>query len=273
MKKLISFTVIGLCIAFTANTGCTTSGSGGGNVLSLLPNIANFALQTIASFVPGNGAGVTFSAPSLGAGTFTVNFNLTSSTTPADNLSNQSATFTMSAGATTGTFTTPAIPQGGNVSITINSISNSSGSSNVTSNNTKTFSDSTGLMTGTYTPAGGSAQQLRATHVIATITLNQLVINGTIWTPNLTGITLTDYIFAGTTGTVSFNANDLSSDANSTFNGTAAYNVAGSSGGIADLSQHGTITLTTLSPLITGTFTYTNTDSSVVAGSFSCPHP
>ena len=166
-----------------------------------------------------------------------------------------------------------SIPSGGNVSITINSISNTSGSSNVTSNNTKTFSDSTGLMTGSYTPPGGSAQSLRATHVMASIAGNLLTIDCVIWTPNLTTVTLYNDIYAGSTGSVSFNSNDLSmSGPTSTFNGSASFGVAGSSGVISDLSEHGTITINTTAPLLTGTFTYTNQDSSVVAGSFSCPH-
>jgi uncharacterized membrane protein YjjB (DUF3815 family) len=88
-----------------------------------------------------------------------------------------------------------------------------------------------------------------------------------MWTPWLTTITLYYDSYTGV-GNTSFNSNDATS-----FNGSAAYGVAGNGLAIADLSEHGTITVTSASPLLTGTFTYKNQDSSVVNGSFSCPAP
>ncbi len=267
MRKLISVTAIALVMTFSLNTGCTPGGGGGGTPI-VLPNIAGFAIQSVSAFVAGASAMVSIAVPSLAAGVYTLHFDITGD----DNFSNQSATINVS--GSTVNFQTPSLPNPGSVSIHITSITNSSGgSATITSNNTKTFSDSTGLMTGTYTVAG-SVTNLRATHVVATNTGGMLSIHCVIWTPNLTTVTLYDDIYAGATGSVSFNSNDLSaSGPTSTFNGGASFGIAGSGITVSDLSEHGTITLNTIAPLMTGTFTFTNQDSSVVAGSFSCPHP
>ena len=253
-------------MAMTANTGCTKPGS----KLAAIPNIVNFELQAATAFVKGAASTISILSSTLGDGTFTVNFDMSG----ANNLSGQTASLTMSGG--NGTFQTPSLPNSGETNITINSITNSAGgNANITANNTYSISDSSGLMTGTYT-SGGTTTALRATHVTASITLSQLVITGIIWEPNLININLTDYLYAGAAQTVNFNfdSNIPSSPTNnSTYNGSASYGLAGPGGTISDLSQHGMIKINTISPLLTGTFSYTNQDSSTVSGSFSCPHP
>jgi hypothetical protein len=269
MKKLITFSFLVGMVAMTANSGCTKSG-GSNPIVAAIPDIANFELQAASAFVAGAASTISILAPSLGSGAFTVNFNLTG----ANTLSNQTATLTMN--GSTGTFQTPALSNSGETNISINSITNSAGgSANVTSNNTYSISDSTGLMTGTYT-SGSTKTTLRATHVLASITLSQLNIIGVIWEPNLININVTDYLYSNAPATVNFNFNSnipSSPTNNSTYNGDASYGFAGASGTISDLSAHGFITITTVSPLLTGNFSYTNEDSSTVVCTFSCPNP
>lgn len=272
MKKKITLAVfvslIGMGI--TTNMSCSPGSSNKNNPVSILPDVANFEIKAATTFVKDAASTISILSSSLGDGTFTIHYDLSG----ANILSGLTATMTMSGG--NGTFQTPTLPNYGQTNINITSVSNSSGgSSDITSNNTYAFSDSEGLMTATYT-SGGVATSFRATHVIALATGSQLTITGVVWTPKLTTIDLTDYLYASGTQTVNFNSNNLdfmSISNNSTYNGLASYQVSASSGLINDASEHGQIKITAVSPLLTGTFSYTNQDSSTVVGSFSCPHP
>ena len=266
MKKLLLLLSIGAIVMFTAPTGCIKSTSSN-NALGSIPDLSNFLVDASNAFKAGAAAYVKILSTSLGNGTFNVNFTLTGANTGSG-----TATLTMNGGS--GTFSTPVITNAGPTTVTITSISNSSSSATPTSHNTSSMFDSTGLMNATYTPSGSSAQTLYATDVTASLAGTLLTIHGVIWTPNLTTITVYNDIYAGATGTTYFNSSDLTpGDLYSTFNGSAAYGVSGSSGVISDLSSHGWVTINTVTPLITGSFSYTNQDSSVVAGTFSCPHP
>ena len=264
MKKLFTLTFLVLMIA---NAGCVKPGGGGTNPVLAIPDIANFELKAASTFVAGAASTISILSSSLGDGTFNVNFNITG----ADNLSNQTATLTMSGGS--GTFNTPALSTAGQNSITINSISNSAGgSANVTSNNTYSFSDSTGLMTAT---ASIGTSSFRAMHVTASLAGSLLTIDGVMWTPKLTTITVHLDYFNHTMGTTYFNMNDLTpGDIASTFNGGASFGIAGGGTAVSDLSAHGSVTITSLTPLIKGTFSFTNTDSSTISGgNFMCTAP
>ncbi len=269
MKKSLILCFVALFFAFSTNTGCIKS-PGGTNIS--LPDLSNFSIQAVGTFVKGASTLISLASSTLGSGTFNVNFSITG----ANNLSNQVATLTMNGSA--GTFSTPVLNGSGESTIIINSISNSAGgSANVTSNNSMVFYDSTGLMTATVAGTGGGPTSFRGTHVTASLAGTLLSIDGVMWTPWLTTITLYLDYYSGATGPVYFNSSDLSAfprDTYSSFNGSTAYGVAGNGLAISDLSAHGVVNITATTPLITGTFSFTNSDSSTVSsGNFSCPAP
>jgi hypothetical protein len=259
MKKTFVILLTCTVLMFTANTGCVKS-SNPTNPVSALPDLANFLLQGASTFVAGAASTISINSSSLGAGTFTVNYNLSG----ANIASGLTAAMTMV--GSSGTFQTPALANAGNTNITINSISNSGGSAPVTSNNTFVFTDSTGLLT-----CNVGSHAYRAMDVHATLAGSMLTIHSVYWDPLATVTLYVDY-WTHTAGTTLFNSNDLSFAGNntSTFNGNAVYN------GTSILpSQHGVITITSTGPtLITGTFSFTAQDSSVISsGNFSCPAP
>ncbi len=268
MKKHFKFIIVLLVVIFSGTSGCVKTP--GGNSITDLIDVSNFLLKASVAFVKGAAATIGVSAPSLAAGTYTVHFNLT-----GYNAANElTATLAVSGGS--GSFQTPVLANAGPTSVQVTSITSASGTSaTISSGNSSSMFDSTGTMNATYTPASGTAIAFHATDVTASISGGALYINGVQWPqPNLVNINLTDYLYTGATGTVMFNSNDLTNPSpTSTFNGNAAYGLSGSTGVISDLSAHGSITVATLTPVISGSFTYTNDDSSVVAGTFSCVHP
>ena len=243
--------------------GCVKPSSNPTNNI-VLPNVTNFSVSA-TNFVQGAAAIISIASSSLGSGTFTVNYSLSG----ANNLVNQIATLVMNGGV--GTFSTPVlngVSSSSGTTVRINSISNTSGgSATPTGGNITTFSDSSGLMTATITGASGGPTTFRGVHVDRS-NLGMLSIHGVMWEPWLVTITLYIDNYTGALGTTYFNSHDASS-----FNGSASYGVAGNGVAISNLSEHGSITITSATPLLAGTFTYTNQDSSVVSGSFSCPAP
>ena len=267
MKKQLKFIIALLVVVFSGTSGCVKSPSG--NSVSDLLNVSNFLVQASATFVQGAATTIGVTAPSLADGTYTVHFNLTGYNV----ISNLSATLAISGGA--GSFKTPIIPNDGPTSVQVTSITSSSGTAAaITSGNTSSLFDSSGTMNATYTPTTGSATSFHATDVTAVLAGTNLQIVGIVWQPDLKTITLRDLVFTSTPATVAFSSSDLT-PGSPTYdgNGNAVYQVSGSSGLINDASDHGSITITATSPLLTGSFTYTNMDGSVVAGTFSCPHP
>ena len=178
---------------------------------------------------------------------------------------NQIATLVLNGG--NGTFSTPTLTGvSAATTITINSITNSAGgSATPTTGNTTTFSDSSGLMTATITGTSGPSS-FRGIHVNALLAGPNLQIVGVVWSP-LTQISLHVLDYLGSALTTPFDITNPST------NGGATYQVSSSSSLINDVGQTGTITITNTSPLLTGTFTFTNQDASVVTGSFSCKAP
>ncbi|MFI5141750.1 MAG: DUF6252 family protein [Bacteroidia bacterium] len=161
-----------------------------------------------------------------------------------------------------GSFTTPALPNAGKTFLTIISITNSNGGGTTfISNNKYTINDSTGLMTATIGGAGFSA-----TDVLATITGNKLTIRGVLSSePYLTAITLNIDSFTRTNGIINFDSHIVPEIAN------ALYQLPGGGGNV---SANGKITILSVQPTLSGTFSFTSMDSTkITSGSFNAPTP
>jgi hypothetical protein len=265
MKKLFTTLLIAIA-ALCVPTGCYKSDIGSTisplNTLPLsdLPNITNFLVQASTAFVADAQAVVHVFSSSLGDGNFTVNYNIT-----GNNSLSGTATLTINRGS--GTFTTGVLHSAGPSTVTVTSISNAAGSSTPpTGNNVSSMFDSTGIMGATYTSGTkDTTWQFNTYQVTTQLAGSLLTINAVMWTPNLTTISLTDFNYPITVGVHTFTS------ASGTY--AASYGVAGSGIAIADLASHGTFTITSTAPLLVGSFTYTNQDSSTVVGTFSCPQP
>ena len=120
-------------ITYTLGAGCFAS-----TVVTVnpVPNISSFTSPTATAPCLGGSSVVTVNSTSLGAGTFTVTYNLSGANTATAS----SATLTM--GTSAGTFTIPStsLTATGSTTVTITSITNSFGcNSNPSSSNTATF--------------------------------------------------------------------------------------------------------------------------------------
>ncbi len=264
MKRILVTLLIGTA-AICTPTGCVKSNIGSTisplNTLPLseLPNVTNFLLKESTAFVAGAQALVHVFSTSLGNGTFNVNYNIS-----GNNSLSGTATMIMNGG--TGTFSTAIIPTAGPSTVTVTSISNAAGSSTPSNNNTSTMFDSTGIMGATYTSGTkDTTWQFNTYQVTTQLAGSLMTVNAVMWTPNLTTISLTDFHYPVTVGVHTFSATS------GTFG--ASYGVSGSGIAIADLASYGTFTITSISPLLAGSFKYTNQDSSTVVGTFSCPKP
>jgi hypothetical protein len=263
MKKIFAVLSVATLLATTTatQTGCIKNSSSSVPVINI-PDISNFSIKSVSSFVAGASSMVSVASSTLASGTYSIHFNLSG----ANNLIGQVATMVFAAGS--GTFSTPSLATAGNTNITITSITNSSGGTETFSMPvTKQFSDSTGLMTCKI-----NGVNYRATHVDAHWlgAGDILSVHGVLWDP-LTTITVYWDGYNGTTGSRYFNENDFNSASpTSNFNGSAAY----SAPGIAGLSANGNITVSTISTTnITGTFQFTCDGSDSVRitnGAFSC---
>jgi hypothetical protein len=241
MKITGAFWFLLLFTLLLNNTGCTFAG---GDIV--LPDISSLNIQRVSTFVAGDPVTVTLYSSSLNPGTYMVRYKLSG----ANVLASDSATVLMYNDS--GSFTTPALPNPGNTTLTLTEITTSSGG-NAWISNTVTFSDSLGLMT-----ANVSSGTFRAIHVVAALSGTSMTLYGIQWKP-LDTMLLTIDNFAMAPGTY-----DLNTD------GYGLYSVPGK----RDSSQHGVVTVTTAAPFLTGTFSFTNKDSTkVVAGVFSCVAP
>ncbi len=265
MKKLLATLLIAAAVS-SIPTGCLKSDIGSTisplNTLPLneLPNLSNFLIRESTAFVAGAQAVVQVFSTSMNNGTYTVNYNIT-----GNNTISGSAPLVMYKGS--GSFSTSIIPSPGPSTITITSITDSAGSSTPSANNVSSMFDSTGVMGATYTSGTkDTTWQFNTNQVTAQLAGTLLTIHGVMWTPNLTTITLIDNNYTGTAGTISWTMPAAPA-------GGADYGVAGSGIAIADISAHGSYTITSTSPVLTGTFKYTNEDSSTVIGTFTAPKP
>ena len=244
-----------LIIALIVPMGCSKSGSNGAQVP--LPDISDFTILNATPFTAGAASStVNIYCTSLGSGTYKVFFDLTGSNT----IKSQSATLNMY--DSYGSFKTPVLPNPGATFLTINSITNINGGGTAfRSNNKYTLNDSTGLMTAVI---GGNS--FTATDVLATVTGNKLTIRGMLSSePNITSITLNIDSFTRSNGTINFSNRIVPEIAN------ALYQLPAGGGNV---SANGTITILSVQPTLSGTFSFTSMDSTkITSGSFNTATP
>ncbi len=246
MKKLLSIALFGLAIAMTTLSGCVkTSDSTGGSG----PDVSIFLLTKASSVIAGLQSNITVSSASLGSGTFTIHYNLSG----LNSGTNLSAVLNMSGGI--GTFQTQAFTATGATTVTVTSITNSANqTTSIMSNNS--IAVSTGAMS--FTKSGAT---VTSDEVHTGLAGSLLSIEGIKWDP-LTTINL--YIDSYYSAPVVVNFTQ------SSFNGSAHYTAPG----VAQIANYGNITITSVSPYITGTFSFTNPDSSkIMSGTFTAPMP
>ena len=240
----------------TSNLDGATSALGA--ALKDIPNLSNFAVQATTAFVAGSKGVINIASTTLADGTYTVNYSLTGSNTFSG-----TAQLVMSGGA--GSFLTPLLTSGGPTTATVNSVTSSTGATSTppsTQNNLSNLFDSSGYMGANYTLANGTVTQFTTTDVTATLTGSLLTIQGVMWTPILTTINIADHSYSGATGVVTIGST-----------GSLSYGEAGSGVTISEVASSGSYTIATTSPLLTGTFSVTNSDHSTVTGTFSCANP
>jgi len=235
MKKLTTLSIIAMFAAGTAiNSGCKPSTSLVPDVD--LPDISDFTIEAIAAFTEGASALISIASTTLDPGTYTIYYDLTG----ANPMTGLSAVLTIV--GSHGSFSTPSLAAAGDMSVKIKSISNSAG--------------------GSSTISGGGATYT-AKHVRAYKTGAQLNISATIWTP-LTAHNLYINNYYNMPLVANFNKHTLPTTADVIFQppGTGIF------------GEYGTITVTSSSPIVNGTFSYTGDDSSkITLGTFSVKAP
>src|ERR1017187_4065522 len=93
MKKLISLSILVLILTMTSNTGCVKS-NGTGVPGITLPNISDFTIQSVSSFIAGGASTISILSSSLGNGAFTVHYDLSG----VNSLTGLTATLNLSGG-------------------------------------------------------------------------------------------------------------------------------------------------------------------------------
>lgn len=215
-------------------------------------DISDFSFDYASVFTEGAGALMYIGSTSLPDGDYTMIFDLSG----ANPMANVEAI--MSFANDKGSFKTPSLSEAGDMTITLKSIKSSDGkTAAITKNNVKNFTDSNGLMTWTY-----KGKTYTAKHVIASMNGSNLDITGRVWTaPGIQHILYFDN-FSGSASTCNFSKATLPTKGGSNLSTDL------------QLGQYGTITVTGTSPLLTGTFSYTTSDSNkVTLGTFSCKAP
>ena len=244
MRKILVLYIWILFFVCIANTGCTLTG---GDII--LPDISNLSITSVSTFIPGDSATVMMYSSSLTPGPYLVHYKLTG----ANVLSGLTAVVYIN--NDTGSFMTAVLDSPGNTTLTITEITTpSNGNAAISKNNTKTFTDSIGLMTAKINDTGS----YRAMHVTATLIGTTLTIKGVFWNP-LKTITISALSYTPGTGPDNYN-----------IYGNATYSIPGK----VDTSQYGVISISNNSTIISGTFSFTNKDSTkVTSGTFSCAAP
>jgi hypothetical protein len=249
MKRIFAVLAITLSIIYLSTTGCVKGSDPsnlGNDVAGIIPDVANFEIAAAATFIKGAATLINLASTTLVNDDYIVNYSLSGSNT-------YTGTASMHFSGGQGSFNTQVLSNGGNTSIIINSITSSTGNTtNVTSHNTSSFFDSTGLLTCTI-----NGNPFRATDVEASLAGNMLVITGTEWEPALRTVSLRVNNYAHAAINASFNLADASE-----FNGSAGYTAPSTAVGDA----YGNINITSVSPTLQGSFSFTTTDSSKFAG-------
>ena len=220
------------------------------------PDISDFSMPHAAPVVAGQSSAITVNSISLGNGTFNVKFDLSGNN--AD--TGLSAPLVMANNS--GTFYTPVLANAGETILTVRWISNSAGViTPVYYNNVIKFTskhDSTGLMTATI----NGVNSFSATDLTSSLSGTNLSIVGTVWDPYTSSIVLYINNYVHAAGTFSFNVGN-----STTTIGSAHYSTTG----VAQVAAYGTIKVTSVSPVLAGTFSFTNADSGKISGIFSAP--
>lgn len=253
MKTIFKGSLAALLVMFVVLASCSKQGSNDAQVG--LPDVSDFRIAKALPFSAGSSSTVSIYSNSLGSATFKVHYDLTGSNT----LLSQTSTLVMKGGA--GVFVTPKMPNAGLTFLTINSITNSKGGGTVLLENNKyTISDSTGLLSAII----DSTYNFYATDLVATLDSNHLTIRGVIAEPNTSTITLYIDNFKRSNGSIYFSNYDVPEIAH------AMYTFPG--GGF--LSANGVIKIITVSPTLSGSFSFTGMDSTTVtSGLFAVPTP
>jgi hypothetical protein len=252
MKKNIpGFMFVMLLCMTTLSMSCTPKDDVVPNIDDLV-DVSDFSLDYASVFTEGAGAMMYISSTSLDDGDYTMYFDL-AGTNPMSNVE-----AIMSFAGDKGTFKTPSLTNPGDMTITLKSIKDSEGKTvSITKNNVKSFTDSNGLMVWTY-----KGTTYTAKHVLPMLTGGNLSITGRIWkAPGIQHVLYFDN-FSGSPSTCNFSKATLPTKGGSNLSTDL------------QLGQYGTITVTGTSPLLTGTFSYTTSDSNkVTLGTFSCKKP
>jgi hypothetical protein len=251
--RLLSFLLLVILVA----TGCQKTDTN----TNVNPDVSSFSMVAGGSVSAGSAATIAVNSTSLGTGVFTVHFDLTGANLGLD----LTSSLYMTGGA--GTFVTPKLAAAGTTTLTLNSITNAAGySAQVAGGNkiaitTSTAHDSNGYMNATI-----GTTSFRATDMSTTIAGGTLVtVTGTVWDPAVSSIVLYVKRYAHSPTSFSFSIDDTTYD-----RGSAIYYKPG---GTSVNAAHGTIALTSVSPALVGTFSFTTVDSARVSGSFSAPAP
>jgi hypothetical protein len=252
MKKHISYLLVSVIFIAVPFGGCKKSDN------SPYPDVNNFSATALSNYTIGSPGNILVTSASLAPDNYTVKYHYTYDT---GYITGQSATLVMK--NHTGSFQTSILTQDLVTYVTLDSIINSIGkAAPLTKNNLVTLCDSTGQMT--LVMGSGSFQAL---YVAAEITTNNLYIDGECYLPGTTDhqdwvLEISNYTVPGI---YSFNYDFFGG-------GFGIYTFTGSSY-VIDTGKYGTINITASSPLLTGTFSVTCTDSTKITGSFSCVAP
>jgi hypothetical protein len=252
MKKKISIFMTAMVIGVTTlNMSCQPNDNSIPGVDDII-DLSDFSFDYASVFSEGASALMYITSSSLPDGDYTMIFDLSG----ANPMSNVEAL--MSFANDKGTFKTPVLPQAGDMTITLKSIKSSDGkTAAITKSNVKNFTDSNGLMVWTY-----KGNTYTAKHVIAMMNGSNLSITGRIWAAPGTQHILYFDNFSGSPSTCNFSKASLPTKGGSNLSTDL------------QLGQYGTITVAGTSPLLTGTFSYTTSDSNkVTLGTFSCKAP
>ncbi len=179
-------------ISYTMATGCTVTYN---VTVNAAPNISSFSPPSAGSPCIGGSSLVTVTSLSLGAGTFTVTYDLTGANVSSGNI----ATLTM--GSSTGTFTIPSslLLSSGGTTVTITGITNTLGcTTTLSTSNTSSFTVI--ALPTVFTVTGGGSYCAGGTGVHIGLSGSQVGVNYQLFL----GATAIGGPVAGTTGALDF---------------------------------------------------------------------
>jgi len=251
MKSTAKYLTIAAISGILAFAACKKSSS---RTTTTLPDASDFSAISPYAYMVGEKGDIQVTSTSLASGTYTVKYHYRDTTTE------QSATLVMA--SHTGNFQTPVLWRGeGATYVTIDSIINSVGSAVITTNNIVTLLDSNGVVTCNF---GTTA--LRGVYVAADIISNDVIVDNYFYVPGNHAHTdiymqIVNYTAPGTYTLASGNFDKV------VFADSSYYGVAGAY--VIDTGSYGTLTITSVSPLFAGSYSFTCKDSAKVTGTFS----